>query len=88
MDRMTGAGQSPQNPCNMNGVGGSSRPGFNSGDDGGPAEAAPIRRTSSGVSLQRVLRVGSWNILTISEEHRLPDPSDELSRLRMDIVGL
>ena len=32
--------------------------------------------------------MGSWNILTLSEDHRLPHLSDEFSRLRMDIVGL
>ena len=30
----------------------------------------------------------SWNILTISEDHRLSHLSDEFSRLRMDIVRL
>ena len=52
------------------------------------AEAAPARQTNSGVNLRRVLRVSSWNILNLSENHRLPHLSDELSRLRMDIVGL
>ena len=32
--------------------------------------------------------MGSWNVLSLSEDHRLPHLSDELSRLRMDIVGL
>ena len=35
MDQMTGAGQSPRDPCNLNGVGGSSRPAFNSRNDRG-----------------------------------------------------
>ena len=48
---------------------------------------APTCRTSSGVNLQRVLCVGSWNILTLSEDHRLPHLLDELSRLKMDVVG-
>ena len=32
--------------------------------------------------------MGSWNILTFSEKHRLSHLSDELSRLKMNIVGL
>ena len=66
MDLMTGAEQSPWDHCNLNDVGGSPRHNFYSGDDRGAAEAAPTRRTSSDVNLQRVLHVGSWNILTLS----------------------
>ena len=68
MVQMTGAGQSPREPCNMNGVIGSRRSAFNFRCDEGIAEAAPTRRTSSGVNLWRVLRVGSWNILSPSQE--------------------
>ena len=32
--------------------------------------------------------MGAWNILTLSDDHRLPHLSDELRRLRVDIVGL
>ncbi|KAG0728289.1 Craniofacial development protein 2 [Chionoecetes opilio] len=39
-------------------------------------------------NLRRVLRVGSWNVLSLSDDHRLPLLSGELSRLRVDIVGL
>ena len=31
--------------------------------------------------------MGSWNILSLSENHRLPHLSDELSRLRVDKVS-
>ena len=48
---------------------------------------APARWTAPGVNLRRVLRVGSWNVLSLSENHRLPHLSDELSRLRVDMVG-
>ena len=41
-----------------------------------------------GVKLRRVLRVGSWNILSLLEDPRLPHSSDGLSRLRVDMVGL
>ena len=44
--------------------------------------------TSSDINLRWVLRMGSWNILTFSEKHRLSHLSDELSRLKMNIVGL
>ena len=83
-----GAGQSLRDPCTLRGVRGPPRSAFNSGGDRGAAEAAPARRTNPGVNLRRVLRVGSWNILSLSEDHRLPHLSDELSRLRVDMVGL
>ena len=68
MNRMTDAGQSSRDPCNLNGVGGSPRRTFNYGSD----EATPTLRTSSGINLRRILRVHSWNILSLSENHRLP----------------
>ena len=46
---------------------------------------APTRWTTPGVNLRRVLRVGSWNVLSLSEDHRLAHLSDELSRLRVDM---
>ena len=87
MDLMMGAGKSSRDICNLNSVGGSPPPAFNSGGDRGAAEAVPTRRTSSGTNLWQVLHVDSWNILSLSEDHRLPHLSDELSRLRMDILG-
>ena len=88
MDLITGARQRPRDPCNLNGVGGRPRPIFDSGVGLRAAGAAPTRRTSSGVNLRRVLLVGSWNIPTFSENHRLPHLSDKLNKLRMDKVGL
>lgn len=32
--------------------------------------------------------MGSWNILSFSDDHRLPHLSDELGRLRVAIAGL
>ena len=49
------------------------------------ASATSVRSCSK---LRRVLRVGSWNVLSLSEDHRLLHLSDELSRLRVDMVGL
>ena len=40
MDLMTDAGQSPRDPCNLNGVGGSLIPAFSSGGDRDAAVAA------------------------------------------------
>ncbi|KAG0714100.1 Tyrosyl-DNA phosphodiesterase 2 [Chionoecetes opilio] len=40
------------------------------------------------VHFEMVLRVGSWNVLSLSDDRRLPLLSGELSRLRVDIVGL
>ena len=83
---MTGVGQSPRDPCIPNRVDGPPSP--SSGGDAGCAEEAPTRGASRGVNLRRVLRVGSWNILSLSDDQRLPHLSDELGRLRVDIVGL
>ena len=41
-----------------------------------------------GSNLRRVLRVGSWNVLSLSENHRLPYFSDELSKMREVMLGL
>ncbi|KAG0720949.1 hypothetical protein GWK47_047408 [Chionoecetes opilio] len=54
----------------------------------GGAEAAPARRITPWINFRRALRVGSWNVLSLSDDHRLPLPSGELSRLRVDIVAL
>ena len=32
--------------------------------------------------------MGAWNVLTLSDDHRLPHLSSELRRLRVDVVGL
>ena len=60
------------------------------GSAGGAADVVPTRWTAPGVNLRRVLRVDSWNVLSMEcpEDHRLPHLSDELSRLRVDMVGL
>ena len=41
-----------------------------------------------GLTFSRVLHVGSWNVLSLSEDHRLPHLSEELSGVRVDMVGL
>ena len=84
---MTGAGQSLRDPCILR-RGGPPRPTFCFGSDRGAADVAPARRTRPGVNLRRALRVGTWNILSLSEDHRLPLLSGELRRLRVDIAGL
>ena len=75
-------------PCVLNGAGGPPSPTAEFGGAGGAADVAPARWTAPGVNLRRVLRVGSWNVLSLSEDHQLPHLSDELSRLRVDVVGL
>ena len=54
----------------------------------GGADEARTRRASPGVNLRRALRVGAWNVLTLADDHRLPQLSDELRKLRVDVVGL
>ena len=46
---------------------------------------APARRT---IRRENLLLVASWNVLSLSEDHRLSYLLDELSRLRVDTVGL
>ena len=85
---MTDAGESLREPCVLRGAGGPLSPTSDFGDADGAADVAPARWTAPGVILRRILRVGSWNVLSLSEDHRLPHLSDELSRLRVDMVGL
>ena len=54
----------------------------------GIADVMPASWTIPGLNLQRVLHVGSLNILSLSEDHRLHHLLDELNRLRVDMVGL
>ena len=85
---MTDAGESLREPCVLRGAGGPPSPTSDFGGAGGAADVAPTCWTAPGVNLRRVLRVGSWNVLSLSEDHQLPHLSDELSRLRVDVVGL
>ena len=51
--------------------GGPPSPISNFGGAGGTADAAPARWTAPGVKLRRYLCVGSWNVLSLLEDHRL-----------------
>ena len=85
---MTNLGVSVWDPCVLRGAGES--PSFISdfGGAGGIADVAIVSWTIPGENLQRVLYVGSWNVLRFSEDHRLLHLTDELSRLRVDMVRL
>ncbi|KAG0717729.1 Craniofacial development protein 2 [Chionoecetes opilio] len=85
---MTSAGHSPRESRTLNRVVGAPRTTFSYGGGRGGAEVAPARRITPGISLRRVLRVISWNVLSLSDDRRLPLLSGELSRLRVDVVGL
>ena len=85
---MTGAGQSLRDFCTLNDVGGPFRHTFSSGGDENVSEATPACQMSPRANLQLILCVGSRNILSSSEDHQMPHLSDELSSLRMDIIGL
>ena len=54
----------------------------------GGAEAAPYRSPRTGVNLRRALRVGAWNIRSLSETERLPLLSLELEKLGIAIAAL
>ena len=85
---MTDAGESLRESCVLRGARGPPSPISNFRGAGGTADVLATRWTAPGVKLRRVLRVGSWNILSLLEVHRLPHSSDGLSRLRVDMVGL
>ena len=85
---ITDAGESLREPCVLRGVERTPSPISNFRGADGAADGAPTRWTTAGVNLRRVLRVGSWNVLSLSEDHRLPHLSDELSKLRVDLVRL
>ena len=54
----------------------------------GGAEVSLTRKLTPGFNFRRGLRVGTWNIQTLSDDSRLPPLSAELRRLRTDIVAL
>ena len=85
---MTDAGESLRQPCVLRGAGGPLPLFLILWGAGGAADVAPTRWTIPGVNLRRVLRVVSWSVLSLSEDHRLPHLSDELSKLMVDMVGL
>ena len=85
---MKDAGESLRHPCVLRGAGGHPHPISDLGDAGGVADVAPACPTIPGMNLRWVLRVVSWNVLSLSEDHRLLHLSDELSGLRLDMVGL
>ena len=86
---VTVAGQSLRDPCSLK-SGRKRSPGTNSSPCGRPdgAEVSQARRTRTGVNLRRVLRVGSWNILSLSQDDRLPLLSGELKKLGIGIAAL
>ena len=56
-------------------------------DAGGVEDVTPGRRIIPGISFWRVLCVGSWNVLSLLEDHGYPHLSDKLSMLKVDMVG-
>ena len=64
---MTDAGESLREPCVLRGAGGPPSPTSDFGRAGGAGDVAPARWTAPGVNLRRVLRVGSWNVLSLSD---------------------
>lgn len=48
---------------------------------------APARRTRLVISFRGVPLVGSWSVLSISEDHRLPYLANEIREVKVDIVG-
>ena len=59
---------------------------FGSGRDG--AKESSTLRLRHGCNLRRAIRVGTWNVLTLADDSRLPLMSDELGRLGIGIAAL
>ena len=85
---VTGAGENLRESCVLRGAGVPLTFISNYGVAGGAADVAPARWTRPGVNLRRALRAGFRNVLILSEDHRLPHLSDELSKLRVGMVGV
>ncbi len=77
---MTGDGPPGQNPPAVLS--------FSSSERRGGAKVTQTRRPKPGVNLRRALRVGSWNILSLSQDERLPVLSGELKRLGIGVAAL
>ena len=54
----------------------------------GITNVASARRSIPGVNLIKVLCVGPWNVLNISQDHLSSHLSDELSSLRVNMMEL
>ena len=54
---------------------------------GGAKESSALE-PKPGFNLRRALRVGTWNVLTLSDDNRLPVLSAELSRLGVEVAAL
>ena len=85
---MTDARESLRESFVLRGACGPPEPISNFACAGEAAHVAPAHRTTPVVNLRRVLRVSSWNVPSLEEDHRLPHLSDELSMLMVDMVGL
>lgn len=48
----------------------------------------PTQRISHGLNIHRVLHVGTWNVLDLTEDQQLPYLSNEARRMRVDTVDL
>ena len=68
---MKDAGESLREPFVPRGAGGPHSPISNFGGAEVAADVAPKLCTTPGVNLQRVLRVSFWNVLSLSEDHRI-----------------
>ncbi|MPC43345.1 hypothetical protein E2C01_036990 [Portunus trituberculatus] len=68
---MTDAEGSLQDPCVPRGTEGSPHPIFNFGGASGVADMVPACQTIHGINLRRTLCVGSWNVLSLSENTTL-----------------
>ncbi len=61
---------------------------FFSSERCGGAKVTQTRRPEPGVNLRRALRIGFWNIPSLSQNERLPVLSGELKRLGIGVAAL
>ena len=52
------------------------------------AKDSRARRRGHGINLRRPLRVGAWNVLSLSEDNRLLHLSGEVRRLGVEVAAL
>ena len=54
----------------------------------GGAQVTRPRNVASGLNPRRSFRVGTLNVLSLSDDNKLPILSEELRRLKVEIAGL
>ena len=84
--QMRDVGESLRDPCVLRDAGWFPCLFFNFGSTNGVEDRTRNRWNVPWVKIQRVLILGSWNVLSLPDPHWLPHILDELSRVKVDII--